>query len=84
LNPHPSLGPPQPFGSPSDATPGEWFLTPSSKQKFQSFSSKSISICDELDVQFFASEQFGFYDKLITDNYLGLLTLGNVVYPWLV
>ena len=35
-------------------------------------------------MQFFASEQFGFYDKLITDNYLGLLTLGNVVYPWLV
>jgi len=35
-------------------------------------------------VQFFASEKFGFYEKLIKDNCLGLLTLGNVVYPRLV
>ena len=37
-----------------------------------------------MDVQFFATEKFGFFDKLIQDNCLGLLTLANVVHPWLV
>uniref|UniRef100_A0A7C9A3Y1 Uncharacterized protein n=1 Tax=Opuntia streptacantha TaxID=393608 RepID=A0A7C9A3Y1_OPUST len=76
--------PPLPSGPPTEPIPGEWLPHPTSKQEFRAFSSKVISVCDELDVQFFASEKFGFYDKLIKDNCLGSLTLGNVVYPQLV
>ena len=84
VGPSSLISPPLPSGSPTDTTPGEWLLTPSSKQRFQTFSSKSISVFYELDVQFFAFGNLGFYEKLIKDNCLGLLTFGNVVYPRLV
>jgi len=35
-------------------------------------------------VNFFVTEEFGFVEKLLQDNYLGLLELSDVVYPRLV
>jgi len=35
-------------------------------------------------VDFFRTENFGFVDKLLRDNCLGLLELGNVIYPRLI
>ena len=37
-----------------------------------------------MDILFFASTQFEFFEKLINDICLGLLDLGDVVYPRLV
>ena len=37
-----------------------------------------------MDVQSFATEKFGFFDKLVKDNCFGMLTLWSVVYPGLV
>ena len=67
-----------------DQFPGDWLPSPSSQSRFQSLRAKSISVCDKLDISFFASEQFEFFEKLVKDKCLGLLDLGNVVYPRLV
>jgi len=80
-----SPSPPPPFPLPPhrllDQFPGDWLPSPASQSRFQSFRSKPISVCDELDISFFSSEQFGFLEKLVKDKCLGLLDLGDVVYP---
>lgn len=40
-------------------------------------------MCKKLDVPFLTSEKLGFLEKLVKDNCLSLLDLGNVVYPHL-
>ncbi|KAJ8433129.1 hypothetical protein Cgig2_004867 [Carnegiea gigantea] len=53
-------------------------------QRFQFFCNKPISIHEKLDVPFFTTEKLGFFEKLLKDNCLGLLNLGDVVYLRLV
>uniref|UniRef100_A0A7C8YGA6 Uncharacterized protein n=1 Tax=Opuntia streptacantha TaxID=393608 RepID=A0A7C8YGA6_OPUST len=74
---------PGPSSSPT-SIPGDWLPTPSSITRFHSLRAKPISLCEKLDVNFFVAEKFGFVDKLLRDNCLGLLVLRHVVYPRLV
>ena len=43
-----------------------------------------MSIFKKLDIEFFESGKFGFFEQLVKHNSLELLDLGDVVYPCLV
>ncbi|KAJ8435532.1 hypothetical protein Cgig2_014451 [Carnegiea gigantea] len=67
-----------------DSIPGEWLSTSASQDRYNSFRTCSISVCEKLDIQFFRSEKFAFLEKLAKDNCQGLRKIGDIVYPRLV
>jgi len=67
-----------------DSIVGEWLPILANQQRLYFFYSRSISMCGKVDVQIFTYEKFGFFERLIMDKCLGLLDLGDVVYPQLV
>lgn len=67
-----------------DTILGEWFPTLVSQNRFLQFQNRSISVCEKLDTQFFRAENFELLDKLLKDSCMGLLDLGETVYPRLV
>ncbi|KAJ8438356.1 hypothetical protein Cgig2_015283 [Carnegiea gigantea] len=75
---------PRPFENRAlDSILGEWFSTSVNQDRYNSFCTQSISVCEKLDLQFFGSEQLAFIEKLAKDNCL-LCELGDIMYPLLV
>ena len=67
-----------------DSIPKEWLSISASQDRYNAFRTRSISVCEKLDIQFFRSEQLAFVEKLAKDNCLGWCELGDIVYSHLV